>query len=164
MVPQEDAAARCFTVAIPAAQITKPAMKTNQQNPTRLTVRRGAIGILHDRGRYLLVQRAEGISKAEMWCFPGGHVEAGETSRSAIVRELHEELGISTAPRRRLGSVRTPDGTYVLAAWLFGYSGEPLRVCRAEIKNVKWLTPSEIRRHPNGLTTNDQVLAFLDKA
>ena len=43
----------------------------------------------------LLAQRPEGKVYAGYWEFPGGKVEAGETLREALVRELQEELGIT---------------------------------------------------------------------
>lgn len=45
-------------------------------------------------GRFLLAQRPQGKVYAGYWEFPGGKVEAGETPLQALVRELHEELGI----------------------------------------------------------------------
>ena len=45
-------------------------------------------------GAFLLAQRPPGKVYAGWWEFPGGKVETGEALASALVRELHEELGI----------------------------------------------------------------------
>lgn len=45
-------------------------------------------------GKFLLAERPAGKPYAGWWEFPGGKVEAGETPYHALVRELHEELGI----------------------------------------------------------------------
>jgi len=50
--------------------------------------------LLRNDGSFLLGQRGPGSFYPGYWEFPGGKVEAGETPRAAIVRELHEELGI----------------------------------------------------------------------
>ena len=47
-------------------------------------------------GRILLADRPEGKYMAGYWEFPGGKVEVGELPETALVRELHEELGIET--------------------------------------------------------------------
>lgn len=47
-------------------------------------------------GRVLLAKRPEGKSMADLWEFPGGKIEEGETPEAAIVRELSEELAIDT--------------------------------------------------------------------
>lgn len=46
-------------------------------------------------GRVLVQQRPPGTAMAGLWEFPGGKVEPGETPEAALVRELHEELGIT---------------------------------------------------------------------
>ena len=42
----------------------------------------------------LLAQRLRGTPYAGYWEFPGGKAEPGESMHAALVRELHEELGI----------------------------------------------------------------------
>lgn len=53
-------------------------------------------------GRYLVQQRLPGKSRALLWEFPGGKVEAGESDAGALVREGREELGVEL----EVGSLR----------------------------------------------------------
>ena len=55
-----------------------------------------AVALIDPDGRVLLAQRPEGKSLAGLWEFPGGKVEPGESPETALIRELHEELGIDT--------------------------------------------------------------------
>jgi 8-oxo-dGTP diphosphatase len=60
------------------------------------TVLVSAVALIDVDGRVLIAQRPEGKSMAGLWEFPGGKVEEGETPEAALIRELHEELGIDT--------------------------------------------------------------------
>lgn len=60
------------------------------------TVLVAAVALIDADGRILLAQRPEGKSMAGLWEFPGGKVEPGEAPEAALIRELHEELGIDT--------------------------------------------------------------------
>ena len=50
-----------------------------------------AVGIIRDQDRNIfLAQRSASSHMANMWEFPGGKIEAGETAEQALKRELHE--------------------------------------------------------------------------
>jgi 8-oxo-dGTP diphosphatase len=55
-----------------------------------------AVALIDPDGRVLLAQRPEGKAMAGLWEFPGGKVEPDETPEACLIRELEEELGIST--------------------------------------------------------------------
>lgn len=55
-----------------------------------------AVALVDRDGKVLLAQRPPGKKMAGLWEFPGGKIEQGETPEAALVRELHEELGIDT--------------------------------------------------------------------
>ena len=62
------------------------------QKPIVLVV---AVALIDKQRRVLLAQRPAGKKMAGLWDFPGGKVEDNETPEQALVRELHEELGIT---------------------------------------------------------------------
>jgi 8-oxo-dGTP pyrophosphatase MutT (NUDIX family) len=49
--------------------------------------------ILNSKGNVLLIKRTKQPWKG-LWGFPGGHVDAGETPRKTILREVREETGL----------------------------------------------------------------------
>lgn len=46
-------------------------------------------GILEHNGKYLIVK----INHNKFYCLPGGHIELGEDTETAVKREMKEELG-----------------------------------------------------------------------
>ncbi|MFI5003079.1 MAG: 8-oxo-dGTP diphosphatase MutT [Reyranellales bacterium] len=109
-----------------------------------------AVALVDADGRVLIAQRPVGKSMAGLWEFPGGKVDSGETPEQALVRELHEELGIQTA-----ASCLAP-----IAFASHGYEKfhllMPLFACRKwhgvpqprEGQALKWVVPNELSRYP----------------
>jgi 8-oxo-dGTP diphosphatase len=56
-----------------------------------------ACALLNGEGDVLIAKRPSGRPLEGLWEFPGGKVEAGEEPEEALIRELHEELGIAIA-------------------------------------------------------------------
>jgi 8-oxo-dGTP diphosphatase len=54
-----------------------------------------ACALVDTDGRVLICKRPEGKALAGLWEFPGGKVEPGEGPEAALIREMHEELGIT---------------------------------------------------------------------
>ena len=109
-----------------------------------------AVALIDADGRVLLAQRPEGKSMAGLWEFPGGKVEQGETPEAALIRELHEELGIGT-----LASCLAPL-TFASHAYADFHLLMPLFACRKwegtpqsrEGQALKWVRPSDLCNYP----------------
>lgn len=65
-----------------------------------------AIGILQRGNKYLIQKRPSKGLLADLWEFPGGKIEKGETPQEALKRELKEELDIDITSSRHLMNVQ----------------------------------------------------------
>ncbi len=108
-----------------------------------------------------MIRRAADIAKGGTWCFPGGHVERGETPARAVVRELDEELGIDVVPTERVGSLRVLDSRHILVAWRVRHVKGSFTPHPGEVAEWRWLTPKEIRDIRPTLPSNEVVLQML---
>ncbi|MGW2594794.1 NUDIX domain-containing protein [Streptomyces sp. NPDC001515] len=91
----------------------------------------------------LLIQRGWAPHKG-MWALPGGHVDTGETSLAAAVRELAEEAAVYAAPDElaQIGVFdqpgRDPRGRYVTVAYhLTVIPGTPIKA-GDDATNAQW--------------------------
>lgn len=109
-----------------------------------------ACALVDSDNRILLAQRPEGKSLAGLWEFPGGKVEPGETPEETLIRELHEELGITTKVAC-LAPLTFASHTYESFHLLM-----PLYICRRyegipagqEGQVIKWVRTRELRNYP----------------
>lgn len=94
--------------------------------PAALLVVAGAL--CDTRGRVLIARRPADRHMAGRWEFPGGKVGAAESEQQALIRELHEELGVQVREARfclRLTHAY-PDRTVELSCWIVrDFAGEP---------------------------------------
>ena len=126
-------------------------------------IRRGAVAVICDRDKVLIIRRSQHVVAPGAYCFPGGGIEPGESETEALIRELREELGIEAVPHRRLWSSVT-SWQVELAWWLVRLSKGCVPVpSPAEVETVHWHTLEEIAALPGLLESNRQFLAALER-
>jgi len=109
-----------------------------------------ACALLDADNRILLTQRPPGKSLAGLWEFPGGKVEAGETPEETLIRELQEEIGVTTkadclAPLT-FASHHYDDFHLLMPLYVCRrYEGIPRSM---EGQALKWVRASALRDHP----------------
>jgi 8-oxo-dGTP diphosphatase len=83
---------------------------TAVEKPLRLVVAalilRGTSGDGQSGVEVLICQRKPDQPMSLKWEFPGGKIEAGESSEDALARELDEELGIKAVIGQRVARIR----------------------------------------------------------
>ena len=101
---------------------------------------RVACGVLvNPQDEVLLAQRPEGKIAAGYWEFPGGKIEADESTLQALTRELHEELGVTVCAANPLIRFRHDysNRVVVLDTWrVTAFDGVP-RACEGQA--LRWL-------------------------
>ena len=105
-----------------------------------------AAALVDAEGRVLLQQRSPGRQMEGLWEFPGGKLDAGETPEAALVRELHEELGISVseASLAPAAFASAPLGERHLILLLYvcrSWSGAPRPL---DASALSWVRPEEM--------------------
>lgn len=100
------------------------------------------VAILDARDRLLLGRRVAGTGR---WSILAGFIEAGESAEMAIVREIHEEAGITVVPGNYLGSQPWP----FPRSLMLGYEArmvddQPLVPDGDEIAELRWFTRAEL--------------------
>ena len=102
--------------------------------------------VIDRTGRILIAQRKSAGHHPLKWEFPGGKVEAAETPRAALARELEEELAI----RARIDAEVTryeyqyPGRTPILLIFyrVVDFEGEPRNLA---FEQIRWESPGKLR-------------------
>jgi 8-oxo-dGTP diphosphatase len=109
-----------------------------------------ACALIDADNRVLIAQRPEGKALAGLWEFPGGKLNDGERPEEALIRELHEELGI-TVREACLAPLTFASHTYESFHLLM-----PLYICRRwegtpvarERQKLAWARATKLRDYP----------------
>ena len=111
-------------------------------------------------GQFMLGSRPAGKPYPGYWEFPGGKVEAGEAPLAALVREFHEEMGITVThatPWLRRVHHYEHASVELLFYRIWAWQGEPQP---HEGQAFAWQQPGHLSVKPM-LPANDPILRSL---
>ena len=107
-------------------------------------------GIVYKEDQFLLVENSRMKNPEEKWWgFPKGHLEEGESTEQAAVREVEEETGIKAEIIQKIGQSKynlTKNGENifkVVTIYLMRFISGDLTPQITEVSNVIWLPYEE---------------------
>ncbi len=92
-------------------------------------------GVVVDDKHFVLVIKTKNLKNQTVYTFPKGHIEKGETSKQAAIREVEEETGVKPEIIKKIKDVEY---------WFYKDS-------QKINKKVTWylMKPKEIKSNPN---------------
>mgnify|MGYP001826062300 CR=1 FL=1 len=129
-----------------SAQLRFPPMAPGSTPRREITV--VAAVIRDEEGHILMQKRPEGRHMGGLWEFPGGKIDDGEAPAQALMRELHEELGIEIVVQRPLTFAvhEKPDLRILLLFFHARISGGEPRGCEGQA--VEWVAMQDLPSLP----------------
>jgi 8-oxo-dGTP diphosphatase len=124
---------------------------------------RVAVAVI-ERGdwRLLIGQRRKTDTSPLKWEFPGGKVRDGETLEEGLARELREELGVTIAKSKEIGSVRHQyaDTPEELEVHFFAVRIAETEVVPVVFEQTAWVLPKNLGQY-DCLAANRELIAYL---
>ena len=122
-----------------------------------------ATGVLVHQGRILTQKRLPDDIWGNLWEFPGGLVEEGETPEQAVIREFMEETALSVNHPVPIGTFRHSYTRYRVTLHAFAVSllSDPAGLVLRAAQDHRWATWSQVRSlaFPSG---HRQLVRHLD--
>jgi len=75
-----------------------------------------------------------------------GTLEPAETQEEALVREVHEEVGLTVSPVAKVWESQTEDGAFRLHWWMAEAEPGEIVMQPGEVSDARWVTPQEFSR------------------
>ncbi len=101
--------------------------------------------VIRDGNRLLFVQRSASKKMLpNIWAFPSGTVEAGESPEATAIREAKEELGVEVEVMKVAAEVGLPEfGTRLIFVVCSVLSGTPTIQAPEEIRALRWMSSDD---------------------
>ena len=105
-------------------------------------------GIIWHKKKFFIQKRPYNGLLGGLWEFPGGKVKKGENLSEALIREIHEETGLSVFVEKKVGSINHEYSHFSITLHLFNCrlpnnlkKGEPS-------ESQRWISPRTYSQYP----------------
>jgi 8-oxo-dGTP diphosphatase len=103
------------------------------------------VGAMIERdGKYLITQRPARATLPNLWEFPGGRVEPGETDEEALARELEEEMGIEVRVGERVIHTEHAYQSYDIDFCVYRCELTRGPIEHKRVQDHRWVRPHEL--------------------
>jgi 8-oxo-dGTP diphosphatase len=106
-----------------------------------------AVGIIRKDDAVFIAKRSKEQHQGGKWEFPGGKIELGETTFSALLRELLEEVGIRIKDARPFCQISfdyADKSVFLDVMEIFDYEGTPYG---KEGQETQWLCINQLKEN-----------------
>ena len=105
--------------------------------------REAIVAVVRREERVLVIQRGPQARLSGFWAPLSGKLEPGETQEEALIREVHEEVGLRVSPVAKVWESQTEDGAFRLHWWTAeAEQGDVVRH-PGEVSDARWVTSRE---------------------
>jgi NAD+ diphosphatase len=101
------------------------------------------VAVLRRDDRVLVIQRGLQGRLPGYWAPLSGKLEPGETQEAALVREVHEEVGLAITPLTKVWESVTGDGQFRLHWWTADTEPGEVIMEPGEVSDARWVTAEE---------------------
>ncbi|MDH4321685.1 MAG: A/G-specific adenine glycosylase [Desulfobulbaceae bacterium] len=105
-----------------------------------------ANGVLVSEGRFFIQKRRPQGVWANLWEFPGGQIESGESPEEAVVREFYEETGLVVGELEKIHAIKHTYTHYriTLHCYFVRLLNGTARPTLTAAQEYRWATPAEL--------------------
>lgn len=118
--------------------------------------------IIRHNGKFLICQRPANKHCGLLWEFPGGKIEADETSEQCVIRECREELGVTLNVEQKLTDItyEYPDRIVHLHFYLCNIATGALE--KKEHNALEWVSNNELDKY-EFCPADEEIISELKK-
>ncbi len=119
-----------------------------------------AVGLVEKQGKFLIQRRPSKGLLADLWEFPGGKIQKGESPKQALRREIMEEIGEEVSQEKLLTIVRHAYTQFQVTLYAFTCSlkNKP----KLDKRRQRWVSLKGMQRYPFP-SGSAKIIQFLER-